>query len=548
MIRIFDPVNKRRHDWRLQKGTYVIGRNPECDLVVMDDTVSRRHARIEVIDEQTINLTDLGSHNGTTVNGIRVTDLVKLSHDDIVALGKVELKLTIGEISGIKDNLVSISEIDDDLTRATLLPMKEALQPLPSKILENPEVFKAISEIGRMLIVPGGDEKMLNEGLKLLQEVIPVERTAIFLTGREEDDICLSACCLASEGHSDSFCISRTILRELLNQRKAILISDPQAESKYAGQHSIIRSKIKSAMAVPLFDEGKVFGVLYADTTNPAHHYTEDYLRITATFGNMLAAKMINNNLLNERRAKEILESELAVASQIQDQLLPREIPVIEGYSLEAFQIQCRQVGGDLYDVARLDDGRILLLLADVSGKGMGAALLASNILASFRAFYNTKDFGLLGATCGVSKQLLTFTRPGDFATLFIGLLDPGANSLQFINAGHNPPLVIRSNGGTEYLGASGIPLGVMDFGSWKEESVDLLAGDSIFVFTDGIPEAVNSRDEQFGDERLEELALECTGQTPKEFADSVMAEVDKFIGEFPRSDDITMMILRRER
>ena len=548
MIRIFNPVNRLRHDWRLQKGTYVLGRSPECDLVIIDDTVSRRHARIEIIDERTINLTDLGSHNGTTVNGIRVTDLVKLNHNDIVALGKVELKLTIGEISRIKDSLVSISEIDDDLTRATLLPMREALRPLPAKILENPEVFKAISEIGRMLIVPGGDEKMLNEGLKLLQEIIPVERAAIFLTGREEDDICLTACCLASEGHSDSFCISRTILREILNQRKAILISDPQAEAKYAGQHSIIRSKIKSAMAVPLFDEGKVFGVLYADTTNPAHHYTEDYLRITATFGNMLAAKMINNNLLNERRAKEILESELAVASQIQDQLLPGEIPVIEGYSLEAFQIQCRQVGGDLYDVARLDDGRILLLLADVSGKGMGAALLASNILASFRAFYNTKDFELLDATCGVSKQLLTFTRPGDFATLFIGLLEPDTNSLQYINAGHNPPLVIRSDGRTEYLNASGMPIGVMHFDVWEEESVDFLAGDSIFVFTDGIPEAFNSRDEQFGDERLEKLAIEYAGQSPKEFTDSIMAEVDKFIGEFPRSDDITMMVLRRER
>jgi sigma-B regulation protein RsbU (phosphoserine phosphatase) len=514
----------------------------------MDDTVSRRHARIEVIDEQTINLTDLGSHNGTTVDGIRVTDLIKLSHNDIVALGKVELKLTIGEISGIKDNLVSISDIDDDLTRATLLPMREALQPLSAKILENPIVFKAFSEIGKMLIVPGGDEEMLDKGLRLLQEVIPVERAAIFLTGEEEEDIWLSACCLASQGHSDSFCISRTILKELLSQRKAILISDPQAETKYADQQSIIRSRIKSAMAVPLFDEGKVFGVLYADTTNPAHHYTEDYLRITATFGNMLAAKMINNNLLNERRAKEILESELAVASQIQNELLPREIPVIEDYSLEAFQIQCQQVGGDLYDVARLDDGQILLLLADVSGKGMGAALLASNILASFRAFYNTKDFRLLGATSSVSKQLLTFTRSGDFATLFIGLLNPDTNSLHFINAGHNPPLIVRSDGSTEYLNASGMPIGVMHFDAWKEESIDLLAGDSIFVFTDGIPEAFNSRDEQFGDERLEKLAMECTGQTPKEFTDSVMAEIDKFIGEFPRSDDITMMILRRER
>lgn len=548
MIRIFNPRDKRRHDWRLQKGTYVIGRDLECDLVIKDDTVSRRHAQIEIVDEQTIKLTDLGSHNGTTVNGEKINSPFSLKHGAVFALGRIELKFTTADISKAKDSSLLITDIDEDLTRATLMPMEEALKPLPSKILENPNVFKAISEIGKMLIVPGEDEEMLDKGLELLQEVIPVERVAVFLTGEQEGEVCLSACCIGGENQSSTFCISNTILKEILSQKKAILISDPRTEGKFADQQSIIRAKIKSAMAVPLYDEGRIFGILYADTTNSAHHYTEDYLRITATFANILAAKMTNNNLLSERRAKEILESELAVASQIQEQLLPKELPIIDGYSLNAFQIQCKHVGGDLYDVARLEDGRILFMLADVSGKGMGAALLASNILASFRALYNTRDFDLLDATRNVSRQLLTFTRPGDFATLFIGLLNPDTNSLQYINAGHNPPLVIRSNGKVEYLAASGIPIGAMQFDAWKEESIDLLAGDNVFVFTDGIPEAVNSREDQFGDERLEKLAIECSGQSPKEFTDSIMAKVNNFIGEVPRSDDITMIVLSRER
>ncbi len=548
MIRIFNPMDKRRHDWRLQKGTYVIGRSPECDLVIKDDTVSRRHAQIEIVDEQTINLIDLGSHNGTTVNGEKIDNPVSLKYGAVFALGRIELKFTTADISKAKDSSLLITDIDEDLTRATLMPMDEALKPLPSRILEDPNVFKAISEVGKMLIVPGDDEQMLGKGIELLQKVIPVERVAVFLTGESGEDVFLSACCIAGEKHSNSFCISNTILKEILSQKKAILISDPQTEEKYAEQQSIIRSNIKSAIAVPLYDEGQVFGILYADTTNAVHHYTEDYLRITATFANILAAKMTNNNLLNEKRAREILESELAIASQIQKQLLPKELPTIGGYSLNAFQIQCKQVGGDLYDVARLEDGRILFMLADVSGKGMGAALLASNILASFRALYNTRDFDLLDATRNVSRQLLAFTRPGDFATLFIGLLNPDTNSLQYINAGHNPPLVMRSDGKVEYLEASGIPIGAMQFDAWKEESIDLLTGDSIFVFTDGIPEAVNSREDQFGDERLEKLAIECSGQSPKEFTDSIMAEVANFIGELPRSDDITMIVLSRER
>jgi sigma-B regulation protein RsbU (phosphoserine phosphatase) len=326
------------------------------------------------------------------------------------------------------------------------------------------------------------------------------------------------------------------------------LISDPRTEEKFAEQHSIIRARIKSAMAVPLYDEGKIFGILYADTTNSAHHYTEDYLRITATFANILAAKITNNNLLNERRAKEILESELAVASQIQEQLLPSTLPTVDGYNLEAFQIQCKHVGGDLYDVARLEDGRILFILADVSGKGMGAALLASNILASFRALYNTREFGLLNATRNVSSQLLAFTRPGDYVTLFIGLLDPGTDSLNYINCGHNPPIVIRRDGKIEYLEASGIPLGMMSFDQWQEESIALDAGDTVFAFTDGIPEAMNSDDAQFSDEKLEILALEFSTRRPNQFIDSIMEEVCEFIDECPRSDDITMIVLQKDQ
>jgi sigma-B regulation protein RsbU (phosphoserine phosphatase) len=426
--------------------------------------------------------------------------------------------------------------------------MEEALRPLPSKILENPNIFTALSEMGKMLIIPGPQEEMLEKALDLFQAIVPAERVAIIFTGEQGNQIFLAASRLPNEGSPASFTISHTIVRELLIQQNAILISNTQTHSKFAGKKSIIESGIESAMAVPLFDKGQVLGILYADTANPAHHYTEDYLRITATFGNMLAAKISNCHLLKEQRAKEILESELAVASQIQKQLLPREYPHIEAYSFDAFQIQCKLVGGDLYDVTRLDDGRILFMLADVSGKGMGAALLASNILASFRVLYDSRDFDLLDATGNVSRQLLAFTRPGDFATLFIGLLCPKTHILRYINAGHNPPLVVRSDGKIEYLEASGIPIGAMQFDAWKEESIDLLAGDNVFVFTDGIPEAVNSREDQFGDERLEKLAIECARQSPEEFIDSIMEEVNNFIGEVARSDDITMIVLIRER
>jgi len=535
-----------RHFWRLDKGSYIVGRDKNCDLFIDDETISRKHARLEVSDDESVVITDLESHNGTVINGVKISEPTKMGFDDTIEMGRIELRMSGGDTPLTEKQSPSMIDINRDLTSATMMPLNEALKPLSSKILENPAVFKAVAEIGKMLAVPSQDDEIFGKSLKLLQEVIPMERAAIFLTDELEGDICLSVRSITKDDDSGSFCISRTILREMLDQKKAILISDPQSDTKFAGQQSIIMSKIKSAIAVPLYDEGRVLGILYADTSNPVHRYTPDHLRITATFGNMLAAKMMNNTLLKERREKELMEAELKVASQIQKRLLPASLPEVEGYFIDALQIQCLQVGGDLYDIARLSDGRILILLADVSGKGIGAALLASNILAAFRALYNSRKFDILEAACAVSEQLLAFSRPGDFATMFAGLLDPVNNKFHYVNAGHNPPILARNNGSLEHLEASGIPIGMLPVKNWCEESIEIQPGDSIVIFTDGIPEAADSKGEQFGEEKLEETIQKNREKNPRELLQSILAQVDNFIGDQPQSDDISIIVLNK--
>jgi sigma-B regulation protein RsbU (phosphoserine phosphatase) len=548
MFKLFSLEGNRLYDWTLKQGIHTIGRSSQCDLVVNDSTVSRKHAQIEVVDENTINLTDLESHNGTTVNGYAITDTAKLQVNDIISFGRVEFKLAPVTIEEAPSRSFSLADSEQDLANATLLPIKEALRPLHGKAIDNPRVFQALSEMGRMLILPGSGEEMFDKALELLQGAVPTERVALLLAEPDSDDLSLVASRLSGRGSMRSFTISRTIVRELLNQRNAILISDPRADSRFAQQQSIVGSGIKSAMAVPLFDEDKVLGILYADTTNPIHRYTEDFLRVTATFGNILAAKINNHNLLKERQAKEVLEAELKVASQIQNQLLPAKLPPIEGYSLSAFQAQCKAVGGDLYDVAELPDGRILFLLADVSGKGMGAALLMSNVLAAFRILYCAQDFDLFDVTSRVSKQLLRVSRPEDFATLFICELCPKSHVLRYINAGHNPPLMVRGDGSLEDLQPSGIPIGAFDISNWKEEKLDFHLGDFLFMFTDGVSEATNNQGEMYEEQRLKQFLLSSQGQSPDELSELVLNEIKAFTGGAPQSDDITMMVLRRDR
>jgi len=547
MIRIFDPRDKMSRFWRLNEGTYIIGRNADCDLHINDDTISRKHARLEISVDDTAVITDLGSHNGIVVNGIAVENSAKLVNDDTIELGQVVLKFVASENSaGIRDT-VRFKE-DQGLTSVTMFPMDKALKTLPSNIFESPGMFNSFFEFGKMLIKPGDNDEVFKKSLALLRNVIPLERAAIFNLAEGKDNITLSAYSSTNKSSSDSFSISRTILTDLLERKEAVLVSDALVDMRYAEQQSIISSGIKSAMAVPLYEEGEVFGVLYTDTSDPKNRYSENHLRLMATFGNMLAAKISNNILLEDKRAKEILETELGVASQIQQQLLPKSIPVVEDYELQAYQSQCKQVGGDLYDISELEDGRILILLADVSGKGIGAALLASNILAAFRTFYNLKKIDMLEGISEISRQLLDSTRPGDFATLFIGILDPRSHSMRYINAGHNPPLVVRKNGVPEYLEASGIPIGMMDLNTWKEESIKMEPGEFIFIFTDGIPEAMNRHGDQFGDERLEKFVLDNRDKPAGVLLKSMMSEVDSFIEDYSRSDDITAIIMRRNK
>ena len=548
MIKLFSLEGNRLYDWTLEKGKVTVGRSTQCDLVISDSTVSRQHAEVEVVDDSIVKLTDLGSHNGTTVNGYAISDSAELHHADIISFGRVEFKITIGEEEPPANGTFSVAESDDDMQNATVLPIKEALGPLPAEIIDNPKVFQAISEMGRMLILPGSGEEMFDKALELLEGAIPTERVALLLSRPGGQELSLAATRLSGRRPSGSFTISRTIVRELLNQKNAILISDPEADSRFAKQKSIVGSGIRSAMAVPLFDQEEVLGVLYVDTTNPLHRYTEDFLRVTATFGNILAAKITNHNLLKERQAKEVLEAELKVASQIQNQLLPAKLLNIENYSMSAFQSQCKAVGGDLYDVAELCDGRVVFLLADVSGKGMGAALLMSNVLAAFRVMYAAKDFRLSDAISLISGQLLKFSRPGDFVTLFICVLCPKANTLQYINAGHNPPFVVRGNRRVEDLEPSGIPIGAFDISGWKEHSLELEVGDLLFIYTDGVSEATNDRGEMYDEERLKKFLLDFRDRSPQELTESLLGEVNSFTEGAPQSDDITMLVLRRDR
>ncbi|MFH1699598.1 MAG: SpoIIE family protein phosphatase [Candidatus Zixiibacteriota bacterium] len=548
MIKLIGTDESRFYTWELVPGEYIVGRKSSCDFTISDNTISRRHARICVKEDcRSISIEDLGSHNGTYINGERLIEKTVVKMGDRIQFGRTDFKIQSGDDSDL-DKFGAEPRFSGtaDAEKSVLLPMAEALKPLPSQITELPELLPTLFDMAKMLVLPEPREVMLEKSLALIGKIIPNERLAVLLTKEDHTQVYTAACCLSSGNDPGFFSLSQTILSDILTNRNAIVIDDASADPRFSSKESIIKSDLKSAMAVPLFDEDVVFGILYADTTNPVKRYNDDYLRLFATVGNIIASKLSNYNLLHEREQKQIYEAELKRASLIQETLVTSEIPELQGYSIHAVQEQCRAVGGDLYDFAILPDGRLLFLLADVSGKGMGAALLMSNILASFRILFDDTGFDLVRAVTQVSLQVYHHSTSDNFATLFIAVINPRTHELCYVNAGHNPPLLVKENGNIDFLEASGTMIGAFDFSSWTESKTTLNESDSLIVFTDGITEA-GFDDEEFGDERLEKLAAENRNSQPGQLSRIIMKEINHFMGNSPRSDDITMIIIKRD-
>lgn len=546
-IRLIGNDGSRHYSFDLSVGTHEVGRRPDCALSISDKTVSRSHALVTVFSDGRVEVVDSNSHNGTFLNGQRLSAPAPIQVNDQITFGLVEFQVVgSGEESQSQPRPTQTAKLTDAaIEKSVVLSLNEMLKPLPARVTELPDLFPTLSDMARMLILPEPREHMLNRSLTLLAKVIPAERLAVLFTTEVPGEIQAVATLLTKGKDPGSFTLSRTIVNEILHQKTAVLMGSPQ-EEKFAEQQSIIQLELKSAMAAPLLDEERVLGILYVDTTNPLHRYTQEYVRLLATFGNIIASRLVNYTVLAERQERQLIAAEMRRASAIQRALLVTSSPEISGYCLQAHQEPCLTVGGDLYDMAELSDGRLLFLVGDVSGKGLGAALLMSNILASFRILYKQPNFDLLQAVEQVNGQLCRFSAPNDFATLFIGVLDRATHQVQFVNAGHNPPLVVRADGTVSYLQASGPMIGAFTFSTWQTESVSIGAGDLLLMYSDGVTEAQHQED-LYGEARMEAVVTAGRSEHPARLVDKLVTDIQQFVDDHPRSDDITLMLLKRD-
>ena len=304
---------------------------------------------------------------------------------------------------------------------------------------------------------------------------------------------------------------------------------------------------IRSVLAVPLsVNETEVFGIIYADSPTDKSTFSEDHLKILTTLASVASIRVENARLLEERIERERMERELELATEIQQRFQPSAPPLMTDYEFQGISFSCYEIGGDYYDFITRHDGKMLIALGDVSGKGTAAALLMSSLHASVHAQVAAKT-SLYEMVKSINVYLADNIPSNRFITLFIAELDPQTGIINYINAGHNPPLVGRADGKVEQLDSGGFPLGIMPMADYEVGQLQLAASESLVIYSDGVSEAVNLKDEEFGMERLSQVVSGNIKSSASGLRDKVESALSAFTQTAPANDDITLVIVKRK-
>lgn len=329
----------------------------------------------------------------------------------------------------------------------------------------------------------------------------------------------------------------------MLRHQKPLVVNDFETETRFRAPSE--RGGIQSLLCVPMKLKGRLIGVVNVFNKTGGAAFTVDDQRLLSIIATQSAQVLENARLMEERKALEILQEELRLAREIQRNLLPKEAPGVDGYGLAGHSEPAKRVGGDYFDYLDLGNQRLGLCVADVSGKGITAALLMSNVQATIRGQARLAPDA--GACMSHSNEMLyASTDSNKFVTMFYGVLDTANHRLEFCNAGHNPPIMLSDGGESTLLETGGPVLGVMPGFPYEWNEVEFRPGWTLLVYSDGFSEALNRRLEEFGDDRLRKSAEDHASLRPDDLVKTLLAEVSEFCGDAPQADDMTMMAIRR--
>ncbi len=528
----------RNQSWPLDSAVLSVGRSSRNALHIPDATVSKEHAEILVRDDG-IYIRDLGSRNGTRVNGKDAGEPIRIHLGDRVEVGSFSLVVTDGEPT----QRVRFSESSVMSSSMQLRVDAKLDQRVKSATQGSGSLVHLLAEAGRLLVLPRPLQETCDQILEIIEKAVPASRYVLLL---KEEGGGLNQIAARHRGGraGQPLALSRSIAKTVIEECTSVLTGDAALDSRFNMQQSIVAQSVHSAMAVPLFDNDKVLGLVYVDSQDVRITFGEENLEVLSLLSNMAAVKITNARLLEAEAARARIAQELATATRIQRALLIAAPPEVPGYEIEAFLETCFEVGGDLYDFYVRKDGSLVFLVGDVSGKGVGASLLMSSFLASARVLYDVSDdMGELATR--LNAILHRHTEAMHFVTGIVGVLEPSTGTLRYVNAGH-PSAALAAGGATRTLESTAPPFGILGDFNFVEERVEMAPGEILALFTDGIPEASRG-EELFDDERLHAALHEmAVSDALSAIRQHILHRVHEFVQDEPRGDDITLLLIRR--
>lgn len=531
-----------------------IGRSSKNDLnLSFDLSLSRFHAEIRERSGKHY-LSDVGSRNGTSLNGRPVSEAIELKVGDRITLGETTILFSVDE-----EPRVAIEE-DGHMLRAdsstVTIPLEDIISSgppvnaaatiTPQQAMPENRTLAVLTRAGMELISTRPLDEVLEVIMDLVFEALPAERGFLMLLEGGDGRQLVSKVVRDQKKRSrERIRLSRTIAQSVVDNRQSVLTTDAQADERFKMKESVVLQGIHSAMCVPLWNNKDVIGLIYCDTVSVSSTFTPEDLKLLTLLANIAAVKIENARLFEETLAKQQMEKELKQAADIQRKLLPVKPPSLEGYDICGYNEPCRDVGGDYFDFIARGPARLGFAIGDVSGKGMGAALLMATVRASFRAHMETAT-GLQHLIGSLNQAIIQSASANNFVSFVYAEIDGPSGQIEYVNAGHNPPMLVRASGDVERLPAGGLILGVIPAAKHERREVEMRPGDMLVAFSDGVTETQNETGEEFGEDRLIGLLRQERTRPASGLQDLVADSLRNFAGSAPQYDDITLVVLKR--
>ena len=533
----------------LDRDRIVLGRSSVCQLCYPDDIgLSRQHVAITRIGDQW-QAEDLGSKNGTLLNDDKLEMPTFIGIGDRVIAGHLTLELSDGTFPVTAMERVEFVEHAENFSVGSTTMVASLDAVLGSQSAQGAEdmnkTFVMQGNPQMQALIRAGRELASHRPLNELFEVIMDLSMEAVLAGRgvlmtlEGEELTVRA------ARGAGFKISATVRERVIKEKSSLLVRDAMMDMALKEQKSIVAQQVRSMIAVPLQTNDRVIGLIYVDSPDMIREFTREDLGLLTVMANVAAIRIEHARLSEIELAERAMAKELNQAAQIQKGLLPSAAPKIEGMDIAAKTSACRGVGGDYYDYLTFPDGRLALIVGDVAGKGMPASLLMSSLQARVKVLFETGD-DLSQKITRLNKATTANCPENRFITFFMTVANPVTGELTYSNAGHNPPLLVRAGGGHDQLEGGGMILGILPMAVYEESTVHMASGDVLVLFSDGVTEAVDPLDEDFGEQRLADLVFSMRDRQAIDIVNAVHIEVAKFTQGAPPADDITVLVARR--